>query len=184
MYLLATTSKYQNDTKYYSKSGNTYTLLVAGTDYTIGGNISSGIYELAEMDRIYIRNWGSSSAYNRFPYKASGRNTLPEFDASQNDVDLDAYTNLKGRTVRNRQRSNVKTLDFGVPLMEGSELHDLFTITKKAWLDVLFFDEESWNMISKKMYRSATVSYHKYYIDKTNANRNLYTSVKFAFIEE
>ena len=134
--------------------------------------------------KIYIRNWGSSGSYIEFPYQVSGVNTMPEFDATQNDVDKDAYTNTKGKTVRNRVRSNVKTLEFDVPIMTGSELHSFFNMTKAVWLDVKFFDEASWDMISKKMYRSATVSYHKYYIDSSNANNNIYTNIKFSFIEE
>lgn len=134
--------------------------------------------------KIYIRNWGSSGNYSEFPYQISGVNTIPEYDATQNDVDKDSYTNTKGRTVRNRVRSNVKTLDFDVPVMSGEELHNFFTMTKSKWLDIKFFDEEAWGIISKKMYRSATVSYHKYYIDKTNPNLNVYTDVKFSFIEE
>lgn len=134
--------------------------------------------------KIYIRNWGSSGNYSEFPYQISGVNTIPEYDATQNDVDKDSYTNTKGRTVRNRVRSNVKTLDFDVPVMSGEELHNFFTMTKSKWLDIKFFDEEAWRIISKKMYRSATVSYHKYYIDKTNPNLNVYTDVKFSFIEE
>ncbi len=134
--------------------------------------------------KIYIRSWGSSGSYSEFPYQIAGVNTLPEFDATQNDVDKDSYTNTKGRTVRNRVRSNVKTLEFNVPIMTGSELHSLFSITQAAWLDVYFFDEASWSMVSKKMYRSATVSYHKYYIDETSADNNIYTNVKFSFIEE
>ena len=43
MYILATTTKYQKDVKYYTKSGNTYTLLVAGTDYQVGGTITGTI---------------------------------------------------------------------------------------------------------------------------------------------
>lgn len=184
MYILATTTKYIEGTRYYSKSGNTYTLLVAGTDYTIGSSIGSGIYEATEYDRIYIRKYGVSTAYRTLPYYINKSYSLPEFDKAHNDVDLDDYTNLKGRVVRNRLRSNVKTLDFNVPLMTGWELHNFLEETKDTWLEVLFFDEEAWSMISKKMYRSATVSHHSYYIDKSDPNNNLYTNVKFAFIEE
>lgn len=184
MYLLTTTTKYQEDTKYYTKSGDTYTLLVAGTDYTIGNTITGTKYELAEYDRVYIRDWGNTGAYKLFPYKIGGVNSTPEFDATQNDVDKDAYTNTKGKTVRNRVRSNVKTLDFEVSIMSGEELKNFIATTKAVWLDVLFFDEDSWDIISKKMYRSATVSYHKQYIDRANPLNNVYTNIKFSFIEE
>ena len=40
----------------------------------------------------------------------------------------------------------------------------------------------SW--VEKKMYRSGTVSYHKYYINKTNPLLNIYTNITFSFIEE
>lgn len=184
MYLLATTTKYIEGTQYYSKSGNTYTLLSAGTDYTIGANIQGQIYEATEYDRLYIRKYGVSTPYRTLPYYINKSYSLPEHDKTHNDVDLDAYTNLKGKTVRNRQRSNVKTIEFSISLMTGWELHNFMSETKDEWLDVLFFDEEAWDMISKKMYRSATVSYHTYYVDKKDPNNNLYTNVKFAFIEE
>lgn len=43
-YVATTDTKYQASTTYYSKTGDTYKALVAGTDYTIGDNISGTIY--------------------------------------------------------------------------------------------------------------------------------------------
>ena len=184
MYILATTTKYQKNTKYYSKSGDTYSLLVEGTDYIVGNNITGTIYEAPQYDILYIRNWGSESAYQRFPYKVNGVNTLPEHDASANDVDLDSYTNTAGKTVRNRVRHDVATLEFDVPTMMGNELHELFNQTTDAWLDCLFFYESEWGFVSKKMYRNATVKYHKYYVDGTDPNKNIYQDVNWGFVEE
>ena len=126
MYILAVTSKYQEGTKYYSKNSNTYTLLVAGVDYTVGSTITGTIYQEPEYDKLYTRPWGSSNAYTEFPYIVNGVSTLPEHDGGANDVDLDAYTNTKGKTVRNRVRHDVATLDFDVPTMSGTELHNFF----------------------------------------------------------
>lgn len=135
--------------------------------------------------KLYIRPWGSSSAYNEFPYAIGGVNTMPPFDATQNDMDKDAYTNTKGKLVRNKIRDNVKTLEFNVPTMSGQELKTFFDITKnKVWLDVKFFDEVAWGFVSKKMYRSATVKYHKEYIDESNPLKNIYTGIEFSLIEE
>lgn len=134
--------------------------------------------------KLYLRNWGSSGAYNEFPYAINGVNSTPEHDVTQNDVDLDAYTNTKGRTIRNRVRHDVTSLDFNVPTMTGSELHNFFTYTQGQWFDCYYFDESKWAFVSKKMYRSGTVKYHKYYIDDANPNNNQYTNIQFSFIEE
>ena len=184
MYILATTTKYQNGVKYYSKSGNTYTLLVAGTDYTIGATITGTVYQATEYDKMYFRPWGSTAAYQEFPYRINGVNTLPEHEGAANDVDLDAYTNTKGKTVRNRVRHDVATLEFSIPTMSGEELHALFGMTTDVWLDCLFFYESAWSFVSKKMYRNASVRYHKYYIDKTDPNKNIYTDISWGFVEE
>lgn len=137
-----------------------------------------------EYDKLYIREWGSSGNYAEFPYEISGVNTLPEYDVTQNDVDLDAYTNTAGYTVRNRVRHDVKSLNFQVPTMSGQELKDFFSMTSSVWLDCYFFDESEWNWISKKMYRSGTVSYHKYYVDKVDPLKNIYTDISFNFVEQ
>ena len=81
-----------------------------------------------EYDKLYVRPWGSSEPYSEFPYQVNGVNTLPEHDAGANDVDLDAYTNTKGKTIRNRVRHDVATLDFDVPTMNGQELKDFFVV--------------------------------------------------------
>lgn len=138
-----------------------------------------------EYDKLYIRPWGSTGAYKEFPYKPDGaNNTVPDHDAGQNDVDLDSYTNTLGKMVRNRVRDNVKTLDFNVSEMNGQEMKDFFEMTRPVWLDCLFFDEVEWNFVSKKMYRSATVKYHKYYLDKDDPLNNQYTDIQFGFVEE
>lgn len=184
MYILATTTTYQKNTKYYTKSGNTYTLLVEGTDYTVGDTITGTKYQATEYDKLYIRPYGSSSPYQEFPYKIDGVNTLPEFDGAANDVDIDAYTNTAGYTVRNRVRHDVATLEFNVPTMTGDELHSLFNMTANVWLDCLFFYESAWSFVSKKMYRHATVKYHKYYVDSADPAKNMYTNVNWGFVEE
>lgn len=184
MYLLATTTTYQKDTKYYSKSGETYTLLVEGTDYTVGSTITGTKYEAPQNDLLYTRPYGNTGAYKRFPYIIDGVNTLPEHDVSANDADLDAFTNTAGYTVRNRVRHDVATLEFNVPTMSGKELHELFDNTTNVWLDCVFFYEPEWGFVSKKMYRNATVKYHRYYVDKGNMENSIYQNVNFGFVEE
>lgn len=135
-------------------------------------------------DKMYFRPWGSSETYQEFPYAIDGVNTLPEHDVSANDVDLDAYTNLEGRTIRNRVRHDVATLEFNIPTMTGEELHNLLNRTTNVWLDCYFFYEPSWGFVSKKMYRNATIKYHKYYVDPVDPNKNIYTDVNIGFVEE
>lgn len=122
-----------------------------------------------DKDKVYING-------TAFPY-------TPDMDAAQEDVDLDAYTNLEGYTIRNRVRHDVKTLDFKIPMMTGSELHSLLLLRDPVWFNCSFFDEVAFDMITVKMYCS-TPKYHKYYIDKTNPNKNIYTDVQFSFIQE
>lgn len=137
-----------------------------------------------KYSKLYLRPLGSSGAYSEFPYTINGVNGMPEHDVSQNDVDLDAYTNTKGRTIRNRVRHDVTSLDFNVPTMTGSELHNFFEYTKDQWFDCYYFDESAWSFVSKKMYRSGTVKYHRYYIDDNDPTKNQYTQIQFSFIEE
>ena len=122
-----------------------------------------------EYDNIYINGV-------EFPF-------TPLHDAGQNDVDLDAYTNLKGKTVRNRVRHDVKTLDFNIPQMSGQELKQILEMRNPVWFNCTFFDESEWAMVTKKMYCSSP-KYTKYYIDKTNPLNNIYTDVQFGFVEE
>lgn len=130
-----------------------------------------------EYDKIYIDGV-------EFPYSVDGvNNTVPEHDAGQNDVDLDAYTNTKGYTVRNRVRHDVKTLDFNVPTMTGAELKKLMEMRSPVWFQCTFFDEAEWAFVTKKMYCSSP-KYHKYYIDKEDPLKNIYTNVQFGFVEE
>lgn len=130
-----------------------------------------------EYDKVYIDG-------EEFPYSPDGiNNTVPEFDAGQNDVDLDAFTNTKGKTIRNRVRHDVKTLDFNVPTMNGAEMKKLMELRSPEWFDATFFDEAEWDFVTKKMYCSSP-KYHKYYIDKQDPLKNIYTDVQFGFVEE
>lgn len=122
-----------------------------------------------EYDKIYVNGV-------EFPF-------TPVHEAGQNDVDLDAYTNLKGKTVRNRVRHDVKTLDFNIPSMTGAELKQLLDMRSPVWFQCSFFDESEWQMVTKKMYCSSP-KYTKYYIDKNNPLNNIYTDVQFGFVEE
>ena len=137
-----------------------------------------------DYDKLYIRPWGSSEPFQEFPYAIDGVNTLPEHDVGANDVDLDAYTNTAGYTIRNRKRHDVATLEFNVPVMTGDELHKLFVMTTDSWLECRFFYEPAWAFVNKKMYRNATVKYHKYLVDSTNPNNNVYTNINWGFVEE
>lgn len=98
------------------------------------------------------------------------------------DVDLDAYTNLEGYTVRNRKREDVRTFDFNFETMTGRELHTILNLVKQVWFNVTFFDEKDWAMVTKKMYCSDK-TYEKYYMDD-NPDKNLYQNVTFSFVEE
>lgn len=137
-----------------------------------------------EYDKMYFRPWGSSGDFQEFPYIVNGVSTLPEHDMSANDVDLDAYTNTKGKTIRNRVRHDVASIDFDVETMNGSELKEIFTRFSNVWLECVFFYEPAWTFVHKKMYRSATVKYHRYFIDKDNPLNNIYQNVQFGFVEE
>ena len=130
-----------------------------------------------EYDKIYIDG-------EEFPYSPDGvNNTIPEIDAGQNDVDLDSYTNTKGKTIRNRVRHDVKTLDFNVPTMNGAEMKKLMELRSPEWFQCTFFDEAKWDFVTAKMYCSSP-KYHKYYIDKQDPLKNIYTDVQFGFVEE
>lgn len=137
-----------------------------------------------DYTKMYLRPWGSTGEYTEFPYGIEGVNSLPENDVTANDVDLDSYTNTKGETIRNRVRSNVASLDFNVTTMSGKEFRDFFERTKNSWFECRFFYEPEWKFVSKKMYRSGTVSFHRYYIDKNDPLKNIYTDIQFSFVEE
>lgn len=137
-----------------------------------------------KYDKMYIRPYGSSAGFEELPYEIEGVNTLPEHDVSANDVDLDAFTNTEGYTVRNRVRHDVASVTFSVPTMTGKELHKFFNETTNVWLECVFFYEPEWGFTHKKMYRSATVSYHKYYVDPVDPEKNIYQDVSFSFVEQ
>lgn len=169
MYKVTIDTIYRSGISYYSLSGSTYTLLVAGTDYVIGNAISGTIYNFFAFDKVYVNGIA-------FPY-------TPVHDAGQNDVDLDSYTNTSGKTVRNRIRSDVKTLDFNLETMSGQEMKDLMTMRKPVWFKATFFDESEWDVITRTMYCSSP-KYTKYFIHQTDPLKNIYTSVSFGFVEE
>ena len=122
-----------------------------------------------DYDKVYVNDVA-------FPY-------TPTHDAGQNDVDLDSYTNLSGKTVRNRIRHDVKTLDFNIPSMTGAEMKALMEMRSPVWFQCTFFDEAEWKIVTKKMYCSSP-KYTKYYIDKNDPLKNIYTNVQFGFVEE
>lgn len=122
-----------------------------------------------DYDKVYVNGVA-------FPY-------TPTHEAGLNDVDLDAYTNLEGKTVRNRVRHDVHTLDFNIPSMTGEEMKQLMEMRHPVWFECSFWDESSWSMVTKKMYCSSP-KYTKYYIDKEDPLKNIYTDVQFGFVEE
>ena len=122
-----------------------------------------------EYDKVYVNGVA-------FPY-------TPVHEAGQNDVDLDAYTNTAGKTIRNRVRHDVKTLDFNIPTMSGAELKALLALRNPVWFNCTFFDEAEWKMVTKKMYCSSP-KYTKYYIDPKDPLKNIYQNVQFGFVEE
>lgn len=122
-----------------------------------------------DYDKVYVNDVA-------FPY-------TPVHEAGQNDVDLDSYTNLSGKTVRNRIRHDVKTLDFNIPTMTGAEMKQLMEMRSPVWFQCTFFDEAEWGIVTKKMYCSSP-KYTKYYIDKDDPLKNVYTNVQFGFVEE
>lgn len=122
-----------------------------------------------EYDKVYVNDVA-------FPY-------TPVHDAGQNDVDLDSYTNLEGKTIRNRVRHDVKTLDFNIQSMTGEEMKKLMEMRHPVWFNCTFFDESEWKIVTKKMYCSSP-KYTKYYIDKNDPLKNIYTNVQFGFVEE
>lgn len=122
-----------------------------------------------EYDKIYVNGVA-------FPY-------TPVHDAGQNDLDLDAYTNLDGKTIRNRIRHDVKTLNFNIPTMTGQEMKDLMQMRNPVWFQCTFFDEAEWGIVTKKMYCSSP-TYTKYYIDAEDPLKNIYENIQFSFIEE
>ena len=122
-----------------------------------------------DYDKVYVNDIP-------FPY-------TPVHDAGQNDVDLDAYTNTKGYTIRNRVRHDVKTLDFNIPTMTGQEMKDLLALRDPVWFTATFFDEAEWEIVHKKMYCSSP-KYTKYYIDPVDPLKNIYQNITFGFVEE
>lgn len=138
-----------------------------------------------KYNMIYFRKWGSNDEYQEFPYSIDGEeNGLPENDVSYNDVDLDPYTNTKGFTIRNRVREGVFSIDFSVTMMTGEEFHKLIERTKDVWFECYFFSRYEWKWVSKKIYRSGTISKHNYYLDATNPNKDIYTDIGFSLIEQ
>lgn len=122
-----------------------------------------------DYDKVYVNGVA-------FPY-------TPVHEAGLNDVDKDAYTSLEGRTIRNRIRHDVHTLDFNIESLSGQEMRDIMALRNPVWFDCTFFDEGSWQIVTKKMYCSSP-KYTKYYLDPQDPLKNIYTNVQFGFVEE
>lgn len=141
-----------------------------------------------KYNMLYFRKWGSKDPYQEFPYSIGNdnytENSLPVHDESNNDVDLDSYTNTKGYTIRNRVRSGVYSLDFNVSTMSGKEWHKFNEETKDVWFECYFFSRYDWKFVSKKLYRSGTVKKTNYYLDEKNPDNDIYTDIQFSLIEQ
>ncbi len=122
--------------------------------------------------------------YDKFYINDVAFPLLPGYDKGLNDVDSDSYTNTKGFTIRQRVRANVNDDTFNISVLVGKQIHDLIQMTKDVWFTATYFDEESWTMKSRKMYRSGTIKYHPYYLDPKDPNKNIYTNINFSIIEE
>lgn len=105
--------------------------------------------------------------------------TLP---VELNDVDLDAYTNTKGRTIRGRVREDVVGLELSYNVINGIELNSLLNTTRKEWLNVSWFSEKANARVTQKFYRSK-LNYEKYYVCDNRADCR-YINVTFSFVEE
>lgn len=105
--------------------------------------------------------------------------TLP---VELNDVDLDAYTNTKGQTIRGRIREDVESLEFSYDVINGIELNSLLNITSKEWFNVSWFSEKANARVTHKFYRSK-INYEKYYVCDNRADCR-YTNVMFSFVQE
>lgn len=99
-----------------------------------------------------------------------------------NDVDLDAYTNTKGKTIRGRIREDVEGVEFSYNVLNGTELNQLLNTTNKEWLNVSWFSEKTNARVTHKFYRSK-INYEKYYVC-SNPLDCRYTNVQFSFVQE
>ena len=105
--------------------------------------------------------------------------TLP---VELNDVDLDAYTNTKGRTIRGRVREDVVGLELSYIVINGTELNTLLNTTNKEWHTVSWFSEKANARVTQKFYRSK-LNYEKYYVCSKPLDCR-YINVEFSFVQE
>lgn len=187
-YSITTDTKYISIKKYYSydETEEIYTLLVAGTDYTIGDNVASDTYDVKRMEvsvcgaKFYM----SEYAYDKNKITVDGTDlplpsTLP---VELNDVDLDAYTNTDGYTQRNRVREDIEGLEFEYNALNGTEIKSLLNLTNKVWMNVSWYSEKADAIVTHKFYRSK-INYIRYYLDENPAD-SIYTGITYSFVQQ
>lgn len=104
------------------------------------------------------------------------------FPIELNDVDLDAYTNTDGYTIRNRVREDVESLEINYGVLNGVELNQLLNITKKQWMNVSWFSEKENSRVTHKFYRSK-INYEKYFVTSDPLECR-YTNIVFTFVQQ
>lgn len=108
---------------------------------------------------------------------------LPAHQEAYHDVDLDSYTNTKGKTIRQRVRHNVGDKTLNIPGLYGRDFNKILNMTKDVWFKVTYFDWEKYKFVDKTMYRSGDVTFTNYYLDEKPDNCIL-TDISFSVIEE
>ena len=101
-----------------------------------------------------------------------------------NDVDKDAYTNLTGKTIRNRVRSNVTLLKIAYGAISEDTANTIFTLINPVWFYVKFINPITKTEVIKKMYcspKDITLLFHK---NTEGSSTTMYEGLTFEFVEE
>lgn len=105
------------------------------------------------------QNFNKYETYIRVGHNPNGSDLQPfptpsTIGRSLKDVDLDAYTDLKGYTQRNRVRHDVEQITLGYNVLSPNDEQYILNRISPAWIYVELTDKKTGGKTIHKMYAS------------------------------
>lgn len=106
-----------------------------------------------------MSNFNKYESYIRVGHRADGSDlqdfpTPSSLGRSLKDVDLDAYTDLKGYTQRNRVRHDVEQITLGYRILSPEDERYILNRISPVWIYVELTDKKTGTKTLHKMYAS------------------------------
>ena len=126
----------------------------------------------------YIRVGNSASNLQNFPTPSTLAITL-------HDVDKDAYTDLKGKTHRNRVRHDVYDIQLGYSVLSDADLAFILNAISNQWLYIELKDAKTQQRSVHKVYASDK-AFDTYRVVKDDQNnwQTIHQAFSVTLVEE